>query len=80
MYMRAEIQITKSALDAACVELGFCIPEKEAKRIVNLTEITEIKFAEEVLRAEGMIPEYERKWVKELAAIYSRFREKVGLN
>lgn len=58
-----------------CVEWGFCIPSAEADRIARRKSLTAQEFAHEVLRAEGLNPEYERQWVRKIAA---RFVEHFG--
>ena len=53
-----------------CVEWGYCIPPADADRIATLSEITAEKFATEVLKAEGLIPEHERELVREIADFF----------
>ena len=45
-----------------CVEWGFCIPPEDHNRIVHSHHLRADDFAIEVLRAEGMNPEYEVEW------------------
>jgi hypothetical protein len=58
-----------------CVDWGFCIPPVDAQRIARSKSVTARDFAHEVLRAEGMNPEYEVEWVRRIAA---RFVEHFG--
>jgi len=58
----------------------FAFTERELCNPTILEEITDVQFAEEVLKTEGMIAEYEKKWMNELAGIYLRFHIKAGLN
>ena len=58
-----------------CVDWGFCIPSLDAERIATQTSYTAEKFAIDVLVAEGMNPEYERKWLKRISG---KFVERFG--
>jgi len=49
-------------LDVLCVEWGFCIPSKASEDICRHLSPSANEFATAVLRAEGMNPEYEKKW------------------
>ena len=60
-----------------CVDWGFCIPPVDAQRIARLKTVTSKDFAHEVLRAEGMNPEYEVQWVRRIA---ERFVQHFGSN
>lgn len=51
-------------LDKLCLESGFCIPPVDAVRISQSASLTADEFASEVLRAEGMNPEYELSWYR----------------
>jgi hypothetical protein len=62
-------------LEELCVNWGFCIPREEADRIARLEQLTADKFANELLLAEGFIPEYELEWRRR---IRRRFIEKFG--
>lgn len=58
-----------------CVELGFCIPRSEAEKLKSLKRLEANEFASLVLTAEGMVPEYEKQWVRKIS---SRFEEYFG--
>lgn len=58
-----------------CTDWGFCIPSVDANRIARSTHLEANEFAAEVLRAEGMTPENEVKWVRR---IKQRFADKFG--
>ena len=58
-----------------CVKWGFCIPPKNAEEISHKAQFSAIEFANEVISAEGMNPEYEQQWVKKIS---ERFRERFG--
>ena len=60
-----------------CVDLGFCIPPEDWERITRVKRINAEDFAVEVVRADGLNPEYEQKWVKKIA---ERFLEHFGKN
>ena len=62
-------------LDDLCVEWGFCIPSDDAARIAASNILDADEFAVAVLRAEGMVPEYEKKWRH---LIKERFKERFG--
>ena len=62
-------------LDWLCVEWGFCIPPKDADRIAASENLDAAEFATEVLRAEGLDPEYELHWFRK---IKRRFVEHFG--
>jgi hypothetical protein len=58
-----------------CVDWGVCIPPHDAERISVQKQYTAEQFASDVLLAEGMNPEYERKWLKKISA---KFVERFG--
>lgn len=58
-----------------CVHWGFCIPPQTAERISKEKYFSADDFAEEVVEAEGLIPEYEKKWVRKIA---EKFKEHFG--
>lgn len=58
-----------------CVVYGFCIPPEDNERISSQEYLEAEEFADEVLRAEGMVPEYEKKWRK---LIREQFINKFG--
>ncbi|KRR23666.1 hypothetical protein CQ14_32105 [Bradyrhizobium lablabi] len=53
-------------LDELCVDWGFCIPPADARRIASTTPLTADQFAHAVLTAEGFVPEYEKRWFKQI--------------
>lgn len=61
--MRSKI---KYLLNDLCVDLGFCIPPKDAKRIVESKQLEADDFACQILVAEGMNPEYEIQWRRKI--------------
>ena len=60
-----------------CVDWGFCIPPADADRIAGSERLEADEFAAEVLRAEGMVPEYEAKWFRR---IKRRFTDRFGIS
>ena len=58
-----------------CTNWGWCIPPQEAEQICRLHELDADTFAERVVAAEGLNPEYEPKFVRKIAA---KFRERFG--
>ena len=58
-----------------CVIWGFCIPPIRAEEICKTSHWGAKEFAISVVEAEGMNPEYEQKWVREIA---EKFRERFG--
>lgn len=62
-------------LDVLCVDLGFCIPPADAERIALSRHIEATDFAREVLKAEGFVPEYEKRSMR---VIKGRFIERFG--
>lgn len=58
-----------------CVKWGFCISDYD--RITKSEYYSAEQFAEDVIRAEGMNPEHELKWMRRIA---ERFRERFGDN
>ncbi len=62
-------------LGRLCVELGFCLPPSEHDRIASKGYWNAEDFAKEVIAAEGLNPEYEVKWLRE---IRNRFIQHFG--
>ena len=62
-------------LNELSTELGFCLPLDEKVKIASNKAINAEHFTKEVLIAEGMNPEYEKKWFSQ---IKSKFIEKFG--
>jgi hypothetical protein len=62
-------------LNWLCVEWGFCIPPDAAKHIAETQNVDAETFAREVLKAEGMNPDYEVKWLRK---IKRRFVDEFG--
>lgn len=58
-----------------CVNWGFCIPLNIAEEISKKSYWVAVEFANEVISAEGMNPEYEKKWVEKIS---DKFRERFG--
>ncbi|NNG02505.1 MAG: hypothetical protein HKM95_00185 [Inquilinus sp.] len=58
-----------------CVDWGFCIPPADIERIAGRAQLEAYAFAAEVVRAEGMTPEHEKKWTRRIA---ERFRDRFG--
>ena len=57
-----------------CVDWGFCIPPDDADRIATKKRYDAREFAIDVLEAEGLKPEYEKKFVRDISAwFYRRF-------
>jgi len=61
--------------DVLCVEWGFCIPSEASEDISRRSSLTVNEFATAVLQAEGMNPEYDKKW---FLRIRDRFLEEFG--
>jgi hypothetical protein len=58
-----------------CLQTGFCLP-KEKRQILLARDTWDAReFACEVLRLEGVTPEYEPKWVRGIAEL---FRKRFG--
>jgi len=58
-----------------CVNWGFCIPPVSAEQISKNSFWNASEFAEAVISAEGMNPEYEKQWSNKIS---SKFRERFG--
>jgi hypothetical protein len=58
-----------------CIHWGFCNRLSGADLMRGRHSLTCDDFAHAVLTAEGMIPEYEKKWVRE---IKRRFTDRYG--
>lgn len=62
-----------------CVVLGFCIPPKDAERIRQAEYLESDDFSCRVITAEGMTPEYEKKWKREIGAMFiERFGQEIS--
>jgi len=59
-----------------CVDLGFCINPITAEEISKRTHLTANTFANDVIEADGLNPEYEKQWVRK---IENKFRERFGV-
>ena len=59
-----------------CVDLGFCIPPINAEEISKRTHLAAERFANDVIEAEGLKPEYEKKWMNKIS---NKFRERFGV-
>ena len=62
-------------LDKLCMEWGFCIPPSDRARVATSRRSDAAEFASEVLRAEGLDPDYEVHWFRR---IRQRFRDQFG--
>jgi hypothetical protein len=62
-------------LDWLCVKWGFCIPPDDADRIASSEHLDARTFAAEVIKAEGLNPEYEISYARD---IRRRFVEHFG--
>ena len=49
-----------------CVDLGFCIPPNDQLEIMSADSWNADDFACQILKAEGMNPEYEKQWRREI--------------
>ena len=58
-----------------CVIWGFCIPPKNSEEISKKTCFNAKEFATSILLAEGMNPDYEKKWIQKIA---TKFEERFG--
>jgi hypothetical protein len=69
----------RDLLDELCVEWGFCIPPAACDEISRRSSLSAGEFASAVLQAEGMNPEYEKKWFQKLSDLFvGRFGEFVS--
>ncbi len=59
-----------------CVDLGFCISPIKAEEISKRIHLTAEILANDVIEADGMKPEYEKKWMNKIA---NKFRERFGV-
>jgi hypothetical protein len=59
-------------LDDICRDWGFCLRPDARRQIAGRDKLDSSTFAAAVLRAEGFMPEYEKKWMRLLMA---RFEE-----
>ena len=62
-------------IDWLCVEWGFCISSSASQSIADTQKINADSFAREVLKAEGMNPDYEVEWMRK---IKRRFVDEFG--
>ncbi|WP_338762861.1 hypothetical protein WAF17_18460 [Bernardetia sp. ABR2-2B] len=60
-----------------CIKWGFCIPPDDWSEISKMEYYMAENFAKDVVEAEGMNPNEEHKWVRDIA---KRFRERFGSN
>ncbi len=58
-----------------CVDFGFCIPPIKAEEISEKNYLTAEVFANNVIEADGLKPEYEKQWVNKIT---NKFRERFG--
>jgi hypothetical protein len=65
----------RELLDELCVEWGFCVPPEAYNEICRRSSLSAEEFASAVLQAEGMNPEYEKKWFRSPS---NRFVETFG--
>jgi len=65
----------RQLLDELCVEWGFCVSPGAYDQIARRSSVTAEEFASVVVQAEGMNPEYEKKWFR---TIRDRFVEQFG--
>lgn len=68
-------QALKELLMELCVDWGFCLPKDHQATIAKQPNYDALKFAFDVLKAEGMDPEIETKWVRQLSR---KFIERFG--
>ena len=61
----------RRAFEAACTTYGFCIAEDARESIAAMPQMDAKGFARSVIEAEGLNPEYETRWTRVLADIYS---------
>ena len=61
----------RRAFEVACTTYGFCITEDARESIAAMPQMDAEGFARSVVEAEGLNPEYEKKWMRVLANIYS---------
>ena len=50
-----------------CVDWGFCIPPEVSRRLSELPYLEAKDFANQILIAEGMNPEYEKQWKRKIS-------------
>ncbi len=62
----------KQFLDDLCVEWGFCIPTEDMERIAALSPLTADQFTDELLRADGFVPEHELQWRRKLKRRFTK--------
>lgn len=58
-----------------CVIWGFCIPPKDQIEISKTEFYNSNDFAKDVVNAEGLEADYEKKWVRKIS---ERFKERFG--
>ena len=62
-------------LGELCERGGYCLPQAETERIASMARLTADEFAIEVLKAEGLNPEYEKR---QFRFVRDRFIERFG--
>ncbi|MBK9155031.1 MAG: hypothetical protein IPM25_12575 [Chloracidobacterium sp.] len=63
---RTQREELQNLLSKICVDWGFCIPPEPFDEISSCRSITAGEFANAVLKAEGMNPDYEKEWFRKL--------------
>ena len=58
-------------LDRLCVDLGFCLPPKEKKRILGIGRFDATTFSREVLISESMQPEENEKFRRQIMRCFT---------
>lgn len=58
-----------------CVKWGFCIPADDYNQISKADYYQADEFGKDVVKAEGMDPDFETQWVQKIA---DRFKERFG--
>jgi hypothetical protein len=57
----------------ACRQKGFCsAPLVKLQELVGRERLTACEFAEEIITAEGLVPAYEKKHMRELMRCFER--------
>lgn len=59
-------QRIETLLDQLCVDLGFCLSGEDQLRIASIDSWSAEAFANELIASEGLNPEYEARWRKEI--------------
>ena len=69
----------RDLLHSLCVQWGFCIPPDDRERIATAQHLSADDFAREVLKAEGLNPEYEKQWSRKIRQLFiNRFGQAGG--